>query len=92
MTEAEFASLMVGDEVVVNSVELMSPYDREHFTDAMRKFVGRTYRVLSHPTLTAVRLMDESGNDIGWYWYRTMISESIQPLSEAALKGLIYGV
>lgn len=92
MTEAEFEALALGDEVVVNPVELMSPYDRKRFANAMRKFVGGTYRVLSHPTLTAVRLMDESGNDIGWYWYRTMISESIQPLSEAALKGLIYGI
>lgn len=97
MTEAEFASLALGDEVVVNPVELMSEHDIGCFPYSMRQFIGRTYRVHSRSTPTTIRLMDESGNDIGWYWYPTMISEAyadedIQPLSEADLKGLIYGI
>lgn len=97
MTEAEFAELTIGDEVVVNPVECMSEFDRGCFPEAMRQFIGRTYRVHSKTSPTTVRLMNESGNDIGWCWYRTMISktyavEDIQPLSEADLRSLIYGI
>lgn len=97
MTEAEFASLKIGDEVVVNPVELMSECDRRRFPNDMQKFVGETYRVHSRLLPTAVRLMDEYGNDIGWYWYSTMISkleemEPMEPLPESVLKSLIYGI
>ena len=94
MTEAEFASLKTGDEVVVNPVELMSELDRARFPDAMQKFIGGTYRVHSHLLPIRVRLMDEYGNDTGWYWYPTMISklEEMEPLPESVLKSLIFGI
>lgn len=97
MTEAEFAELTIGDEVIVNPIELMSDHDRNCFFYSMREFIGRMYRVYSRASPTAVRLMDESGNDIGWYWCPTMLSkayadEDIQPLSEVDLKSLIYGI
>lgn len=97
MTEAEFASLKIGDEVVVNPVELMSECDRRRFPNDMQNFVGGTYRVHSRPLPTSVRLMDEYGNDTSWYWYPTMISkleemEPMEPLPESVLKSLIYGI
>lgn len=92
MTPEELRSLQVGEWVIVNGREMHTTYDAGAFVNEMECRIGQIYRV-KEVSYSTVRLMDESGNDIGWFWYPSHIMrvDTIDPIPETELMNLIFG-
>lgn len=95
MTLKELKSLRQGDLVVVNRREEHIGGDKGTFVPAMERYIGEMLRVKEVGS-SCVRLMDDYGEDIGWYWYPSHLTrateETFDPIPETELMNLIYGV
>lgn len=94
MTREELESLMPGELVVVNGREEHIGHDKMTFIKDMECRIGKTFRVKDPAWCGTVRLMDDDGKDIGWYWYPshlTRVKDIFDPIPETELMNLIYG-
>lgn len=95
MTLKELKSLRPGDLVVVNRREEHIGRDKGTFVPDMERQIGKMFRV-KEMAIGSVRLMDDYGEDIGWYWYPSHLTrateETFDPIPETELMNLIYGV
>ena len=94
MTLKELRSLRPGDLVVVNGREEHIGRNKGAFIPEMERHIGKVFRVKELCSST-VRLMDDYGKDIGWYWYPSHLTrvaeEAFDPIPETELMNLIYG-
>lgn len=94
MTPEELKSLRRGDMVIVNGRKEHIGDDKFVFVGGMEHYIGKMFRIKDTTRGNTVRLMDECGDDIGYYWYPshlTRVIEDIEPIPETEFMKLVYG-